>query len=108
MEIIGKIKVVCDLIQGQTAAGDWCKRDVVIATSGDNSVDICVTFFGQRHIDKLREIKAGDLVQVFGVVKSRQAGDRWFTSVEASSITCLKGQPVQTALELPTAEEPPF
>lgn len=107
MEIIGKIEVLCDLIQGETAAGPWCKKDVVIATSGDNTVDVCVTFFGERHVNKLHDVKVGDLVQVFATVKSRQSGEKWFTSVEGNGITVLKGSPVQAEMQMQTDPEPP-
>lgn len=106
MEIIGKVKVVCDLIQGETAAGPWCKKDVVVTTSGDNSVDVCCTFFGERHVAKLQEVKEGDLVQVFATVKSRSNGERWFTSVDAQSVTVLSRQPRQA--QMPLGSEPPF
>lgn len=100
MEIIGKIKVICDLIQGETAAGPWCKKDVVVTTSGDNPVDVCVTFFGERHVQKLRPLKVGDLVQVFATVKSRNNGEKWFTTVDAQGITVLRTQGVQTEMQL--------
>ena len=90
MEITGKVKELCELIQGETAAGPWCKRDVVVTTAGDDATDVAVTFFGERKVDKLRQVKVGDLVQVFGKVRSRNNGERWFTSVEGQSLSLLK------------------
>lgn len=98
MEIIGKIKKVCPLIQGETVAGVWSKRDVVVATAGDDSHDVAVTFFGDRRVDKLRDVNEGDMVQVFATVKSRCAddqGDKWFTTVDASTIVVLQRQQQQ-------------
>ena len=107
MEIIGKIKQVCDLIEGSTAAGDWCKKDVVITTTGDEPRDIAVTFFGARRVDKLRELKEGDMVQCNATVKSRtNDGSKWFTTVDGQSIALLQRQPLQGALNL--EEEPPY
>lgn len=106
MEIIGKIKVLCDLVQGETEAGPWCKRDVVVTTVGDEPHDVAVTFFGERKVNKLSELKTGDMVQVIATVKSRANGDRWFTTVDASSIAVLQRQPVQT--EANSGGEPPY
>ncbi len=106
MEIIGKVKVICDLVQGETAAGPWCRRDIVVTKSGDDGVDICVSYLGQRYVDKLRHVKVGDLVQVFGTIKSRQNGERWYTSVEGNGISVLRSEPVQVEMQMlsPTAD----
>lgn len=106
MEIIGKIKQVCDLIEGSTAAGDWCKKDVVITTTGDEPRDIAVTFFGARRVEKLRELKEDDMVQCNATVKSRtNDGSKWFTTIDGQSIALLRRQPLQ---QLNLEEEPPY
>lgn len=95
MEIIGKVKKVCSLVDGETAAGHWCKRDMVVTTVGDEPHDVAVTFFGERRVDKLCDIKEGDMVQVFATVKSRPSDneqERWFTTVDASSVSVLQRQ----------------
>lgn len=94
MEIIGKIKKVLDLIQGETEAGPWCRREVVITPTGDNGKDVCVSFFGERHVRKLESLHEGDLVQVQAAVRSRETtAGRWFTSIEGSSINKLQKEP---------------
>lgn len=110
MEIIGKVKVLCDLIQGETAAGPWCKRDVVVTTIGDDAHDIALTCFGERKVEKLTVVKVGDMVQAFCTVRSKASGERWFTSVDVSSLNVLQKAGVQTEIPaeaLPT-DEPPF
>lgn len=94
MEIIGRVKQICDLVSGETAAGPWCKRDMVVTTIGDDAHDVAVTFFGERKVEKLKEVKVGDTVQVFATVKSRSTdnGERWFTTVDASSLAVLQRQ----------------
>lgn len=97
MEIIGKVRKMCLPIDGETAAGPWVKRDMVVTTAGDDARDVCVTFFGERKVEKLKAFKEGDMVQVFATVKSRAATDdseKWFTSVDGSSVKLLsKAEP---------------
>lgn len=100
MEIIGKVKVLCDLVQGETAAGTWSRRDVVVSTIGDDSRDICLSFFGDRKVDKLREVKPGDIVQVYATIRSKTTDNvRWFTTVDASSVTVLQRQEERPPLQ---------
>ena len=96
MEIYGKVKKICLAVSGETSNGEWCKKDVVVTTVGDDPHDIACTFFGDRRIERLPgDLKEGDMVRVMAVVKSRNADsqmERWFTSVEASSIDILQRQ----------------
>lgn len=92
MEIVGKIKKLCLPVDGETAAGHWVKRDLVVTTVGDEPHDVCVTFFGERRVEKLTPLKEGDMVQVFATVKSRPTttdDERWFTSIDGSTVKLL-------------------
>lgn len=100
MEIYGKVKKICLTVSGETSNGEWSRKDVVVTTVGDDPHDIACTFFGDRRIERLPGgLKEGDMVRVMAVVKSRNADsqmERWFTSVEASSIDVLQRQPAAT------------
>lgn len=83
---------MCLPVDGETAAGPWVKRDLVVTTSGDEPRDVCVTFFGERRVEKLTPLKEGDMVQVFASIKSRPAdneAERWFTTVDGSTVKLL-------------------
>lgn len=112
MEIIGKIKQVMALVQGQNEAGDWCRREIVITTVGDDAADICISFFGERAVRKLETVKVGDLVQAFARVRSRQGkmGDRWFTTVEGNGVNLLRRDSAgeQAAMQMETDDDVPL
>lgn len=108
MEIIGKVKHILDLIQGETEAGAWSRREIVVTTTGDDACDICISFFGERLVRRLEGIHTGDLVQVFAKIRSRQGrtGDKWFTSVEGNGVNLLQRTTTGVQTEIPL-EEPP-
>lgn len=106
MEIIGKVKELCDLVQGTTEAGNWCKRDLVVSTAGDEPRDVAVTFFGDRRVSKLSEVRPGDMVQVTAVVKSRKSDMRWFTTVDGISIAVLQRQVIK--MDAPAEGDAPY
>ena len=94
MENIGKVKKICQERQGETAAGFWCSMDVVVTVAGDNDRDVALTFFGERKVEKARNLKPGDMIQVMATVRSKpsQDGERWFTSVDVASMVPLQRQ----------------
>ena len=96
MEIYGKVKKICLPVSGETSNGEWCRKDIVVTTVGDDPHDIACTFFGERRIERIpSDLKEGDTVRVMASVKSRCAdnqGERWFTSVDASGIDVLQRQ----------------
>lgn len=100
MEIIGKVKQICKERQGGTAAGPWCSLDVVVTIAGDNARDVALTFFGERKVERARNLKTGDMIQATATVRSKpsQDGERWFTSVDVASMVPLQRQQ-QTPLQ---------
>lgn len=59
---------------------------------------MAITFFGERRVAKLSELKVGDMVKVYATVKSRSGddqGERWYTTVDGSTIVVLLPQKLQ-------------
>lgn len=80
--VTGTVKEVLQTKQGVSASGkEWATQEFILTTDDSNyPCDICFRIFGN---DKITEcaVKAGESIQVFFDIRSRDYNGRWFTDV---------------------------
>ena len=86
MEIKGKIIQKLDPVGGTSAAGnEWKKQSIIIETADNYPRKVCVSLFGERIAANPCEV--GDNVTARVDIESREYNGRWYTDVNAWSIT---------------------
>jgi hypothetical protein len=105
LKIKGTIVAIKPIQSGVSKAGkEWQKRDFAIETEGQYPKLIAFTLFGEKtsYMDKF---STGAVVEVKFNLESREFGDKYFTNVNAYSVTG-ETQQNQTDEKLPTYESP--
>jgi hypothetical protein len=85
LEISGKIIELLPEKSGQSANGEWRKREYVLETEAQYPKKICFMAWGDK-IDQF-EIKKGERVTVSVDLESREYNGRWYTDVKAWKIS---------------------
>jgi hypothetical protein len=111
LEVFGKITKVFDDVKGETAKGDWVKKDFMIEEDkGDFKNSYYFTVFSFDEDKKVENFtkynKVGDAVKVSFNVKtnewvSPQGQTKYFTSLNAYSIFKETGEANSEAVTLP-------
>ena len=100
LEISGKIIELLPEKSGQSANGEWRKREYVLETEAQYPKKICFMAWGDK-IDQF-EIKQGERVTVSVDLESREYNGRWYTDVKAWKVLetalMLKGPALKTLL----------
>lgn len=85
--VTGTVKEVLQTKQGVSASGkEWATQEFILTTDDSNyPCDICFRIFGN---DKITEcaVKAGESLQVFFDIRSRDYNGRWFTDINVWKI----------------------
>ena len=85
--VTGTVKEVLQTKQGVSASGkEWATQEFILTTDDSNyPCDICFRIFGN---DKITEcaVKAGENLQVFFDIRSRDYNGRWFTDINVWKI----------------------
>lgn len=85
--VTGTVKEVLQTKQGVSASGkEWATQEFILTTDDSNyPCDICFRIFGN---DKITEcsVKAGESIQVFFDIRSRDYNGRWFTDINVWKI----------------------
>lgn len=85
--VTGTVKEVLQTKQGVSASGkEWATQEFILTTDDSNyPCDICFRIFGN---DKITEcaVKAGEILQVFFDIRSRDYNGRWFTDINVWKI----------------------
>lgn len=87
LKVSGRLSVIQDIQSGESKNGkSWQKRDFVIETEGQYPKLIAFTLFGDKvvYVDKF---SIGTMVEVKFNLESRSFGDKYFTNVNAYSVT---------------------
>lgn len=113
MRIYAKLLEILPAQDGTSQNGNpWIKQAIVVETLADDPTKICVEFLGDRKVEKLKELKVGDLVRVTFVIKSEEYMLKWYTHVNGIDVAAMRqGEPL-TPLPpspeemAPTGEEP--
>ena len=85
MEISGKIIELLPEKSGQSANGEWRKREYVLETEAQYPKKICFMAWGDK-IDQF-EIKQGERLTVSVDLESREYNGRWYTDVKAWKVS---------------------
>ena len=98
--VTGTVKEVLQTKQGVSASGkEWATQEFILTTDDSNyPCDICFRIFGN---DKITEcaVKAGESIQVFFDIRSRDYNGRWFTDINVWKIDrMLKPNDVATGV----------
>ena len=98
--VTGTVKEVLQTKQGVSASGkEWATQEFILTTDDSNyPCDICFRIFGN---DKITEcsVKAGEILQVFFDIRSRDYNGRWFTDINVWKIDrMLKPNEVATGV----------
>lgn len=81
LEISGKIVELLPEKSGQSANGEWRKREYVLETEAQYPKKICFMAWGDK-IDQF-VLKQGERVTVSVDLESREYNGRWYTDVKA-------------------------
>lgn len=110
MEIKGKIIQKLDPVGGTSAAGnEWKKQSIIIETADNHPRKVCVSLFGERIAANPCEV--GDNVTARVDIESREYNGRWYTDVNAWSITVEDAPAMQFTQQLapqPTPQPAPL
>lgn len=116
MRILGTVKELGQLIEGQTSNGGfWSKKDLIIEIAqGDKTVPLAITFFGDSRVRMIDALKPGTMVDVSCTIESRPYDGKWFTQVngygfrEYQPVTrqITPEQPTPTEINMPPVDPP--
>ena len=98
MEITGKLTVVLDAEQGESAKGGWIKRSIVLQQSGEYGKPVCIMFWGDK-CDQIDTMKLGDTLTVAVNVESREYNGRYFTDIKAWKVTSSESEIEKTGTQ---------
>lgn len=97
-----RVLTVDVLVEGQSAAGNyWSKQLVVFETMDDSARKLAIEFFGDTHTAKSKVMKPGEQYVVDWYPKCEMYNGNWYTRLRASSAV-----PVPTQMTTPTTETP--
>ena len=108
MKVVGKVKVVDQLVSGQSNNGnDWERQLVVVETMDVEPKLLAVDFMGVRKTKVTKTLKEGDIVEVSFVINCREFEDKWYTKLDGLSIAKLQNAAAgeQQTLAMPPAPE---
>lgn len=104
--VTGTVKEVLQTKQGVSASGkEWATQEFILTTDDSNyPCDICFRIFGN---DKITEcaVKAGESLQVFFDIRSRDYNGRWFTDINVWKIDRML-KPNEVATGVPKESQP--
>ena len=104
--VTGTVKEVLQTKQGVSASGkEWATQEFILTTDDSNyPCDICFRIFGN---DKITEcaVKAGENLQVFFDIRSRDYNGRWFTDINVWKIDRML-KPNEVAPVVPKESQP--
>ena len=81
MELSGKLIDRFEPISGQSARGEWRKREFLIETSEQYPKRICISAWGDK-VDELGFFKIGEKITCHINLESREHNGRYFTEVK--------------------------
>ena len=93
MEIKGKIHKLLPVQSGTGAKGAWHKREFVIMTEDRFPKAVCFALWNDD-IDRIYNLKEGDIVYVSFDIESKEYNEKWFTNLKAFNVV-LSQQPVE-------------
>lgn len=82
MEIKGKLILKLETVTGESAKGQWSKKQFIIETAGQYPKQVCIMLWNDS-IDYLEKYQIGDEITVSIEIESREYNDRWYTDVKA-------------------------
>ena len=86
MDIKGKVIQILPVQTGTSKAGkEWSKQEFVIETEEQFPKNICFTLFGDK-LSLLTGITAGQQVEVFFNLESREFSGKWYHNINAWKI----------------------
>lgn len=104
--VTGTVKEVLQTKHGVSASGkEWATQEFILTTDDSNyPCDICFRIFGN---DKITEcsVKAGESLQVFFDIRSRDYNGRWFTDINVWKIDRML-KPNEVATGVPKESQP--
>ena len=99
MKQMMRVLMVDVLVEGQSAAGNfWSKQLVVFETTDDRARKLAIGFFGDTHTAQSKAMKPGEQYVVDWYPNCEEYNGKWYTRLRASSAV-----PVPTQMTLPTA-----
>lgn len=90
MKQLLKVAEIGEVISGTSSNGvDWEKQQVVFNTTDSKNTMIAIDFMGERKTKLSKALKVGQICEVTFTIESHsnEAGDKWFTNLNAVSLT---------------------
>lgn len=85
-QITGKVIELLPIVDGENVNGRWMRSGFVVMPLEGYSDPVCISVFGEKHVQGLQPIKIGHIVIVNYRPQSRKVGDKWFTDLKCQSI----------------------
>lgn len=93
LQIKGKLIKALPLEKGVSKAGkEWQKQSFVIDSGDQFNPEICFSMFGEDKIKSLKGFKAGQEVEVFFNLQSKEYNGKYYTSAECWKIVAASSE----------------
>jgi len=112
LKINGTITKLLPAENGTSAKGkSWTKQSFILDTGASYNPEICLGMFGIDKVEQLNNYSAGDKVEVFFNIQSREFNNKWYTNLDCWKINGKVSREVGTedvTLEDKESEDIPF
>jgi len=106
ISIKGKVSQILEVESGTSKAGkDWKKQSFVIDSGAQFNPLVCFSLFGEEKMAMLQGVEAGQEVEVFFNVSSREFNGKWYHNLDAWKVETSQSN-VPTNDAPPPSEEP--
>lgn len=81
MQLIGTLRELLPVVEGQSANGSWKKQDIIVETHEQFPKKVCISLWG----DKLSDVSlvAGQPYSIDINIESREYNGKWYTDIKA-------------------------
>jgi hypothetical protein len=103
MEVKGRVTQLLPPQSGMGKKGPWKKQEFIIETQSQYPKKVCFSMWGDK-IDQFN-LAAGDMVNVFVDLESREYNGRWYTEARAWKLEKVGGA---GSTPPPSSDQEPF
>lgn len=94
-QITGKVIELLPIVEGENEKGRWMRSGLIIMPLEGSNDPVCISVFGEKHVQGLQPLKIGQVVIVNYRPQSRKVEERWFTDLKCQSIAYAVSVPLQ-------------
>lgn len=105
-QINGKIIQLLPTQEGDSQRGHWMRGGFVVEYGEEYPRKVAFTLFGEEKVNIVRSIPVGTMVTVKYIPESREFNEKWYTDLQAFSVSLLYAQAPQSTLAPAPAPAP--